>query len=174
MVSALLAVATIILLLPTFVNAAASVNLSEMTQTVMARGDHDTLEQGLARVLGLDGSRPERVLELEAEGDTTDGFDHGFEVVLDSSEMHVDVLLLRVGKMTSPKHSESYYFNLKPDGAIERATVVSAEYADGKVIRGSGHSEQVPKGTRLVKEKLKHELDFWLKGMYRKKKPAAK
>ena len=54
------------------------------------------------------------------------------------------------------------------------ASLLSAEYADGKAIRGSGHYDLIPSGDRTANKKLQHELDFWLKGKYRKKKPASK
>jgi hypothetical protein len=43
---------------------------------------------------------------------------------------------------------------------------------NGKPIRGSAVTEEKDIASDEIQKRFKHETDFWLKNMYRKKKPA--
>ena len=69
--------------------------------------------------------------------------------------------------------NKTYYFRLSPDGVLEKAWLKTAKRtANGESVRSSGRVEEKDITSKEIKDRLQHELNFWLKGMYRK--PAAK
>ncbi len=104
---------------------------------------------------------------------------HNSALVLDPSADNptpICLVLFTVRETPEKLERESYYFRLTQKGVLDRAFVLHGKRdASGKVIPGSGVPEPKDIGSKEIKDRLQHELDFWLKGMYRKPtdKPAA-
>lgn len=141
---------------------------------VISSGKTANLDKGRASFLDLPSGTREKYEDLYADEDSSDGFDHGCELFMLRGDDRVDQFVLRVSTMADPTQSDSYYFKLSPDGNLERIVRSKVSYKDDKPIRGSGKSQVMPLDTPGMTDKLQHELDFWLKGKYRKKKPKSK
>jgi len=165
-----------IALLPNTVNARSGlsrerqIRLQSLYNTVLSSGAVASLDKGRAAFLSIDPGTPERVEELYGDEDASDGFDHGCELFLGRDQKTIEAVVFRVSTMTDAEHSQSYYFRLDPQGNLKRTVVTRALYHDDKPVRGAGRAEIMEKGAPGIEERLQHELDFWLKGMYRKKK----
>jgi len=82
--------------------------------------------------------------------------------------------MFRVSEMVTPNEEESYYVRFSSSGVLEHAAVGHLPYKDGKIIRGAASAKVIDINSLEVKKRVPHELDFWLKGKYRKKKAKSK
>ena len=70
--------------------------------------------------------------------------------------------------------SKDFYFKSDLTGNLTKAFVGTGKIdSEGKDIRGTGRLDDLDLYSDDVKTRFQHELDFWLKGAYRKKKPSA-
>ena len=174
--SALLAVA-IILPAPRFVNAhdtrsTLQVDLRDFLKAARIDSEPDTMTAGLSAVLDVPAHSSVLVRDVDSN-ETTDGAVHGFILVL-STATDITSTIFRTSRMVASKESESYYFKTDKAGDLQKVVRTYVAYKDGKVVRGSGRSEAVDPSSPDGRHRFQHELDFWLKGKYRKKKAKSK
>lgn len=130
------------------------------------------MDAARAKLIGLETGSPIRKLSLKSS-ENADGVSRLCEVVMDAAEKKKVCLLISAGTMVDPQNAESYVFRLTPAGDLEKVFKVKMAFKDGKVVRGGGTSEVVSADEPSVKEMLQKELDFWLKGRYKKNLKAA-
>ena len=93
---------------------------------------------------------------------------HDFIVILgtDSKALAVDCST----QYDSSGDRNSYHYLLSLNGELEHALLITGKlHEDGKPVRGSGVPQEKETKSAEIRRRVKHELDFWLKGMYRKK-----
>ena len=127
-----------------------------------------TVTPGRARFLELPAGSPEKRKEFEV-GDSSDGIGHSCEVVLDKDTGKVMAAVFTAGTMKDRDHHDAFCFRVTPSGVLEHVALVHVLFKDGKTVRGAGTAETVDPEAPGIREKFQHELDFWLKGKYRKK-----
>jgi hypothetical protein len=147
--------------------------LKEFSQKVIMEGVDNRLGPILAPVLGIPPDAQSRAFEMK-EGDCSDGKYRTFDVIVESSGTerlpHMFVLLVMKKHGLS---TEDYWFTLHPNGRIEKALRSMGKLTEtGHGVPGS--SVDVDLDPDEAQRLLKRELDFWLKGIGLKKKPAAK
>lgn len=127
----------------------------------------------ISRDLGLDPDHNSKLFE-RVRDECVDGRDRAANVVVEKvlkSDRLKSISVVFLAQKVWQGASESYYFKIKPDGAIEKAFRNSGKVnPDGHGVPGSGINVDLEpdEAQRL----LKRELDFWLRGIGLKKKPA--
>ncbi len=111
---------------------------------------------------------PSRELVVAAD-DTEDGMKHMVDLVLKDDK---PMCLVFAAKKTEADHFDLHLLRTDLSGHLERAILGIGKYDEqGKPIKGAGIIKPLDIKAKGTKSALRHELDFWLKGMYRK--PAA-
>ena len=142
----------------------------EFIQDHLNRGFDRVFGAGLGRLLGLPAGAPAKVGEYDSE-ECADNMDHHAELILDPAAASAKPIFMvfyagREDRIQNNK--ESYLFRLTPQGVLDKAFVSLGKlHEDGTAVRGSGKAESKDINSIEIKERLKHELNFWLKGMYR-------
>jgi len=128
------------------------------------------LDKQIGVFLGFPEDAPGRTRSLSSQA-TTDGMGHQCVLMTDGLTGHPLALVL-VNQIRSGLDSESHYFRLAVDGSLELAFVSWGKYDEaGKPVMGTGQAKMVETNSPEARGILRHELDFWLKGMYRKQTP---
>lgn len=135
----------------------------------MKDSEDATLGTGSAKLYRLVAGSPLKAKELDATDGVTDGYSHTCELILDAKKKtKVLWVVFTVSRILDKNHHEAYCFRLTPKGAVELAVKSYALLKDGVPVQGSGRSEDLDVKTPAIREKLQHELDFWLMDKYRK------
>ena len=147
--------------------------LAEFINKVVLEGEDNNLGQNISRVLGLEPDHKSKVFE-KLEGDCGDNRYRTVNVVVEKvpeTDRLKPVSVILQAKRTRPGVGEVDYFRLDPDGGIGKAFRTSVKMTpDGHGVPGS--AVNVDFDPDEAKTLLKRELDFWLKGIGLKKKPA--
>lgn len=143
----------------------------------MKQGEDYKYDKERAKLFGLTPGSPTKTIEVDSE-EISDGYFRTVELVMDRSVFKLkphSLFLLQTREDSSALTDESRNFRLSPDGKLKQIMIVRGRlHPNGKVVRGSGKAEFIKDlGQPWVKEELQRELDFWLKGMYRKTPKAA-
>ena len=142
---------------------------SEFVLSMLQVGLNDNVGSGRAKLIGVPPNAPEKLSEL----DGTDNLERISELILDPSVNEpkpICLLLVAAERDRIKGEKRSYYFRLSPDGVLEKSFLAIAKLDEnGKAIRGSGVAQAKDIDSVEIKERLKHEFDFWLKGKYRRK-----
>ncbi|MBI5243791.1 MAG: hypothetical protein HY922_08955 [Elusimicrobia bacterium] len=156
---------------------AAAMTLEVLVQKLLRAGNAGTMDSKRAKLLDVPAGAPEKAGGFRAD-EVTDAISHTIELVLDPSAAKpkpLCVVLMAAKEDLANLKRETYYFRLTPKGALEKALLIRGRLDEkGEVIAGSGKAEEKDIRSAEIKGKLKHELDFWLKGMYRKPPKPAK
>lgn len=151
-----------------FVNAAAAKRLHGFLQDARNNSKPGIITAGFSKFLDLPAGTPTRYRDVD-EDETTDGAAHGFQLIIGTTTQ-INAVIFRVSRMLNAVTSESYFLTVDTKGTLQHVARAYVKYDGDKVIRGSGSSQVLEPTAPPVPEKLQHELDFWLKGMYRKTK----
>lgn len=143
-------------------------------ESVMTDSEDAVLNPGRARYLGLQAGSLLKRKDIASE-ESVDGLSRSCEVVLDKSTKKVVAAVFLAAQPVSDGVREAYCFRLDPTGALKTVALTHGLMKDGQAVKGSGKAEEVDVNAPGIRAKLQHELDFWLKGKYRKKagKPSA-
>ncbi len=157
-----------------FVNAAPSVKSraltwDELAGKMEAEGDkEDDMGTLFSRPAGTTG----RGLTIEPT-DTTDGRDHASSLALNPTTTpakRLDFVLSAGGPGLFKNESDEMYFQTDLDGKLIKAIFGRIKVNEnGERILGSGTTQEQDIDSPRIKELFQKEVDFWLKGMYRKK-----
>ncbi|MBI4424722.1 MAG: hypothetical protein HY554_13395 [Elusimicrobia bacterium] len=149
---------------------------SDLVKRCAEAGDDAYLPQQIGSHLGLDGDPPTKSINVETT-ETGDDMAHDVNLVLkvSSSGIRQPLAFNLVTGHDWPGHVEHYHFRVTLDGVLERAVTISGlKDQQGNTISGSGSVAEKDIDSPEIKERFQHEVDFWLKGAYRKKKGKAR
>lgn len=140
----------------------------EFVQTLLDNGADYSFDAGRAGFLGVPPGAPTKVSD---EMENADNLQRSANLILDPSVEKPTPLcvLLYAGKDDlSKRENETYYFRITPDGSFNKAFVTREKLDDtGAPIKGSGIVTPKDIHSFEILKRLNHELNFWLKGMYR-------
>ncbi len=165
--------AVIILVVAGFVNGPAwggeislAKRLAHFSEITKSDSTLENLSEARAKLLELPAFSQLRIIDA---ANVRDGLEHECEMVLDAKRRKIQYFIFSTNRMVDQDHSEFYYFKLNPKGVLQRAVVGQGLYKEGKPVKNSGKIEVLSTDNPIVREKLQHELDFWLQGWYREK-----
>lgn len=116
---------------------------------------------------GLDG----RVLQVFPE-DAADGLLHAFNALVEDSDPAVVRRLILLTRKQPPdgRKTEFHAFICTPDGALLKVVRSAWSYdAEGQVVGKSGAHKLLDISAPATRERFRRELNFWIRGRYRKK-----
>jgi len=145
--------------------------LQPLVSQLLVSGVDSTVLQGpLAKALGFSSDVPAKVIEILLP-QTTDGNNHASDLVVSKSTGVIEpIALVFMSSARRKTKSTAYFFRVNLNGDIEKSFVLYGnDDKSGKPIKGSGHLDVLDIKSRDVRKRFQHELDFWLKGFYRKK-----
>lgn len=154
-----------IALLLSGVNAAsAKTSLSSLIENTVAEGKVSTLGEAGDKYLNLIG------LELKktevGRADAEDNLTHAFNV---GSDKQGPKCLVFTTHARTAKGFTLMGYRATLSGKLEAVLQTLADYDEtGKPIPASGKFTMLDPGAKEEKKIFRHELDFWLKGKYRK------
>ncbi|MCX5788228.1 MAG: hypothetical protein NTX64_06950 [Elusimicrobia bacterium] len=145
-----------------------ALKFEDIMQQSISKGEDEPLRAPLARLVGLtERDFQGRTVDVDPT-ETTDGMRHDFMVVLDTNSKALAVDCST--QYDSSGDRDSYHFLLSLNGVLEHALLIKGKLLpDGKPVRGSGVAQERDIKSSEIRRRVKHEMDFWLKGMYRKK-----
>jgi hypothetical protein len=150
--------------------------LRKFKERLLKHGE-DYTYKGAVEPLELKGGTKAKSLEVLSV-DTSDGLNHATELVFADPPAKPEPLCLVMSadrEDTLQKQVVFQNFRLNLDGVMEKAFISRIKLDEnGNAIRGSAITELQDVNSPEVQKLLQHELNFWLKGMYRKKKAPAK
>lgn len=129
----------------------------------------------VAELMGLSDGTRSRALGVEL-ADSSDNMSHGvellYEVSSSSKMVPFDLMLYTTTRGTQTFTQQ--YFRVGLDGRLKKAFKVLGKFDDtGQEVRGSGEVTHFSVDESAARMSFQHELDFWLKGAFRKNKRAA-
>lgn len=132
----------------------------------------------LAELLGLPQGAVGRgggVIQEKAD----DYLGHNCEVILDTSGSNSIpkplAVILHTRNSIPGFATEQYFYRLSPQGKLEKAIAVRGKIDEqDNAVPGSGEATVLDIEGPETKYRFQHELDFWLKGMYRRGKQDGK
>lgn len=133
----------------------------------MSQADDATLTPGRAKFIGLAPGSLLKRMEVGWDGGP-DAIGRSCEVVLDKETKKVVGLVFLAGRTPDGVHRDSYCYRIDPKGALKTVAITHGIMKDGKPVKGSGTVEILDENAPGIRGKLQSELDFWLKGKYRK------
>ena len=138
---------------------------------VLEEGMSESLPSALVAAYELPEGLDGRILQVTPQ-ETTDGLLHAFNaLVLEEEPSKVQRLILLARKQAGDgRNTEFHAFICAPDGTLIRV-VRSAWKNDpeGQAMGASASHRPLSAASPAVKALFRHELDFWLKGRFRKK-----
>jgi hypothetical protein len=149
--------------------------LREHVLGILMDGAENSLGANISRVLEIEAGLKSKVIERLPE-QCSDGRGRTFDVMYEKNPTTGNLeptLLLLLSAKRRPGSAEGQWFKLRPDGTpIKAFRTMGKRDSEGNSIRGAGVTMvlEEEESERL----LKRELDFWLKGIGLKEKPAAK
>ena len=158
----------------TFVNAAPSVKTRDLTWEDLARKmeAEGSQEEDMGTLFSSPAGSTGKGLTIEPK-DTTDGRDHACVLTLvptESSAKRLDFVLSAAGPGLFKNESDEIYFQTSLDGKLVKAIFGRIKLDEsGERILGSGTTEVQDLDAPRIKALFQKEVDFWLKGLYRKK-----
>ena len=161
----------------TFVNAASSVKTKGLSWHELADKAYADgyLEENPARMFTAPAGAVMKDLSADPE-ETADGQDHICALTLESkvaSAKRLDFILSAAGPGLFKSESDERYFQTDLDGKLVKAIFARVKLDEkGERILASGITEEQDIDSPRIKELFQKEVDFWLKGMYRKKTAA--
>jgi hypothetical protein len=164
-----LAATLIIMGFPFLVNAAGQKTMSALIKEARASGDKTVSAGGDVVHGGIPEGIPGWTLEVDAKN-ASDGMTHDFTVFFkDEIPMTVVFTTIREGK----RKEEHMNLFCDASGKMNKCfRLVGAQDDKGDPVPGSGKSIALDLKDKAATSMLNHELDFWLKGKYRKPKKA--
>jgi hypothetical protein len=143
----------------------------------MRTGEHGICPDIVGKLIDIPSNQDVRSLDIPNEL-TTDNLYHGTSIAVDESANPPKALKLIFSTTHSwDDNSEDYHFKTNLNGKLEKVVSIFGKINPaGESVKGSGQVSEKDITSPEIKERFRHELDFWLKGAYRKKaaKPAAK
>lgn len=150
--------------------------LDELIQKLLKKGyiSRTTISGTQARSLGFIEDKPARFFVVPPDR-SVDGWKHVALVPLEIIEEKEKPLAIIFSKTKEDREDLALnvrYFKLSMNGKLELAWSVTGKlHEDMTPVTGSGTEDFPDIDSPSVQEGLQREMDFWLKGMYRK--PAA-
>ena len=150
-------------------------SLDQLLKKLLKDGEAGAISPGRAKLVGLEPGTTSQALSV-GHDEATDEIDHTAELVLDpAAPVPAPYRFLFRGGREEPEKKENWaqYFRADLKGHLEFSVRSHGRLDEqGKPIRGSGVAEPVDIASPEVRKAFQHELDFWLKGKFRKKKEA--
>lgn len=149
-----------------------------LVDSTLKSGKDKRIRENISSLLGLKGrwdSKWKRVNEAEA----SDGLHHLVYLMVAKSaktKKHQPKHFIFLAIDWNNRWADSYFYAAALDGRLKKAIRIRGKNTKtGKPVRGSGKVKRYNIKRRSVKKRFNHEVDFWLKGKYRRKtKPAQK
>ena len=139
--------------------------LSSLAQRAVAKGQPATLGVGAVRFLRLNETELRVLPEIPADK-TTDGFNHDFYAVIGGGAIRAVIL---AAHKKEPPRLRATYFKAELSGRLERVAALAGDLDDdGEPVKGTGQLSNLEVDDVDTIKRFRHELDFWLKGAYRK------
>lgn len=147
------------------VNAASGRTLDDLIKEARASGEATTANSDEAKFGGIPEGTPGKTLELE-ETVSSDGMAHDLTVYF-KDDKPICVLFTAITEKTRSEE----FLNLSCDAKGKLSLcyrAVGTKDDKGQPIPRTVKFTSFGRKDRQMKEALRHELDFWLKGKYRK------
>lgn len=139
---------------------------------VLEEGMSESLPSALVAAYELPDGLDGRVLQIPA-AETTDDLLHAFNaLVLEDEPTKAKNLILLARKQAGDgRNTEFHAFVCAADGTLLKA-VRSAwkNDSEGQAVGATASHRPLNISSPEIRARFRHELDFWLKGRYRKKK----
>lgn len=151
-------------------------SLEALVRKILNEGEDDSFGKFIGNFLGVPDGAPIKLKQVAREK-SADNRNRSCAVVGQEPAGHgfKPVCLVFLAQSLNGLDGESHYFRVAPDGSLETSFISRMKFDEsGKPVRGSGVKTDLDVNAPETKALLQHELDFWLKGKYRKKPTAAK
>lgn len=165
-----IAISVALLLIAVKASASQTTEFQRLVERIQREGEADTFYRAndIVEALGIDSGAPAKGFEANL-GETSDGMRHVCALILKNGKPLCVILTV---KKKYKDHDNQPMFRLSLSGKLERAINDFGRYdVNGQPVPGSGITTVLALKSKETRATLQHELDFWLKGMYRK--PAA-
>ncbi len=144
------------------------ITFHQFIQNMLETGADYSFDAGRSGFLEVPSGAPSKTAESD---ENSDNFTRSSYLVLNPSAEKPEPLcvVFHAGKEDLPNREEAgYYFRLTPGGVLEKAFKSQIKLDEkGEAVLGSGVVTPKDISSVEIKERFKHELNFWLKGMYR-------
>ena len=147
----------------------------DFVEHAIKTGWSGALQHSAAEAMGFGHQAPPaKLLEFDAPA-AADGLDHLFWVVLKDTTTAAPLTVCMMAREFSGDYADTYYMKVSTAGTLERSVFMRGKRdRKGHLIWGSGMPEETELDSRDIRWRFSHELDFWLKGRYRKPRPPAR
>lgn len=114
-------------------------------------------------------------LDEVPKDDVTDGMDHNATLLVETSTSATEqgprrLLFNTIKSAPDKKSGEAHTFVVSLEGELIKALATYGKYNEkGEAVKGSGIDVPQDIKSKEIRSRLKHELEFWIDGKYRKK-----
>lgn len=152
-------------------NSSSAAAVNKFVAMVLEEGMSESFPPALSAAYQLPEGLDGRILQVFPE-DAADGLLHAFNALVEDAEPTVVRRLILLTRKQPPdgKTTEFYAFICSPDGTLLKA-VRSAWRNDsgGEAMETPGAHKLLDLAAPATRARFRRELDFWIKGRYRKK-----